>query len=74
MPFPWIALKIKMTQMDNKKHYTNEEITRFVRYGAVLMGIHNRITMENYFLKDGKAWNIFKVGILIGEFEIVMDN
>ena len=48
--------------------FTEQGKTGVVRYGAVLFDIHARLLVEGYFIDDGKAWNIFKVGTPICEF------
>lgn len=45
--------------------FTDQEKTKIVRYGAILLGVHSRLVMEGYFLDDGKTWNIFKVGTVL---------
>ena len=39
-----------------------------VEYASILLGVHNRLVIEGYFNKDGKTWNIFKVGKIVCEF------
>ena len=50
--------------------FTSQDKASFIRYGATLSRIHNRLVIEGYFEKDGKTWDIFKVGTIIGCFEI----
>lgn len=58
--------------MDKQKSlFTDQEKTSVVRYGAVLLDVHNRLVIEGYFLEGGKIWNIFKVGELICEAEMM---
>lgn len=57
-----------------KRIFTDHEKTSIIRYGATLCGIHARLAMEGYFLKDGRTWNIFKVGTIIGSFIIDDEN
>ena len=46
--------------------FSKQENTSIARYGAILLDIHSRLVIEGYFLRDGKTWNIFKVGTIIG--------
>ena len=51
-----------------QKIFNDDAKAGIVEYGSILIGVHTRLVMEGYFLKDGKTWNIFKVGKIVCEF------
>lgn len=50
--------------------FVGNERTSITRYGVVLLGVHDRLVIEGYFLDDGKTWDIFKIGTIVGRFEV----
>ena len=47
--------------------FTEQEQPSVIKYGVSLINIHDRLVVDGYFLNNGKIWNIFKAGVLIGE-------
>jgi hypothetical protein len=47
--------------------FTDEERRNIIEYGRVLRVIHDRLVLEEYFLPNGKTWNIFKCTKPTGE-------